>query len=110
MASMTGPGTTLVFLGYADPSGADDAARFEDEVLPLVEEHGGRVVFRGRRRDDDASHPAEVHVLWFPDHDAIEHYREDPRRAAIVARFGQVFESTTLVELDPVPPFHRPES
>ena len=97
---MTSRGLTLAFLGFVGADGAERAKAFEDQVLPLVEDHGGRLLVRGRRRTDDPTQPFEVHVLWFPDRDALEGYLADPGRAELVARHGQVFASSTVVELD----------
>lgn len=51
---------------------------YEASVLPLVPEHGGRVVARVRALDGRS----ETHLLFFPDQTAFEAYRDDPRRAA----------------------------
>jgi len=90
---------TLAFVGYADDP--DRAHAYEDAVLPLLADHGGRVEFRGRRTaGQDAALPVEVHVLSFPDHRALDAYLADPRRAALLAEHGDVFTRTEVVELE----------
>ncbi len=70
-------------------------------MLPLLADHGARIVYRGRRAaGQDAALPVEIHLLWFPDQDAYEAYLADPRRAALLERFGDVFASKQAVELD----------
>ena len=92
---------TLAFVGYADPSTAARASAYEDAVLPLLTDHGSRVVVRGRALPgQDPSLPYEVHLIWFPDRDALDAYMEDPRRHALLAEFGDVFTSKQAVEVE----------
>ena len=84
---------TLAFVGYADDP--DRAHAYEDAVLPLLADHGGR-----RTVGKDAALPVEVHVLSFPDRQALDAYLADPRRAALRAERGEVFTRTEVVEVD----------
>jgi uncharacterized protein (DUF1330 family) len=75
---------TLAFIGHADPSTAARASAYEDAVLTLLTDHGSRVLARGRALPgQDPSLPYEVHLIWFPDRDALNWYMEDPRRHAL---------------------------
>ena len=101
---------TLVFLGHASAAQADRAAAYEDSVLALLVTHGARLVYRGRRRDDqDVTLPYEVHVIWFPGRHALDAYLADERRVDLLGRFGEVFTSKYVVEMDPISavPFPR---
>jgi uncharacterized protein (DUF1330 family) len=94
---------TLAFVGYTTPELADRAAAYEDAVLPLVVEHGGHMVYRGRRRGgQDGALPFEIHLLWFPHQTAFHAYVDDPRRAELVTTFGEVFTSKHVVELETI--------
>ena len=94
---------TLAFVGYTTPELAEQAAAYEDAVLPLVVEHGGHVVYRGRRCEgQDPAMPFEVHLLGFPGQTAFHAYVDDPRRAALLTRFGDVFTSKHVVELETI--------
>jgi uncharacterized protein (DUF1330 family) len=94
---------TIVFIGHAPAATADQAAAYEDAVLPLLADHGARLVYRGRRKDArDETQPFEVHVLWFPSRDAFDAYLADDRRADLLRRFGEVFTSKQVVELETV--------
>jgi hypothetical protein len=44
--------------------------------------------------------PYEVHLIWFPDRDALNSYMKDPRRHALLAAFGDVFTSKQAVEVE----------
>ena len=92
---------TLAFVGYAPPETAAQASSYEDEAIALFAGHGGELVFRGRRQDGQhAALPWEVHVLTFPDHEALASYMADPQRLALVERYGDVFSSKQLLEVD----------
>lgn len=105
----TGPtpvgGLTLGFYGHAAATDMEVVSAYEDEVLSLMADHGGRVLFRGRRRVGESDDlPVEFHVLWFPDERALESYMTDTRRTAAVERFGDVFTAKTVVRLEVVVP------
>jgi uncharacterized protein (DUF1330 family) len=88
------------FVGYTDPDKVDQAAAYEDAVLPLLADHGARVLYRGRRAPgEDPALPAEIQVVWLPSRAALEAYMADPRRQAAIEKFGPVFTETQVVGL-----------
>jgi uncharacterized protein (DUF1330 family) len=92
---------TIAFVGFADAEHADAASAFEDEVLPLLADHGARVVYRGRRAaHEDAALPLEVHLLWFPHRRSFAAYLADERRQALLTRYGEVFTVKHAFEID----------
>ncbi len=85
-----------------------DALRtYERRVLPLVANHGGRLItaFEPAGRGTPGI-PDEVHVLEFPSEDEFASFRDDPRRTALAddqaaALSGAtVFVSAHLVSYD----------
>jgi hypothetical protein len=56
--------------------GIDAFRRFEAAVLPLLPEYEGRLERRLRSLDGRF----EVHVVSFPSREALDGYRDDPRR------------------------------
>jgi hypothetical protein len=103
MATDPGRPFTLAFVGQTTAALAGQAADYEDAVLPLLRDHGARVVYRGRRSlgEHDAL-PFEVHLLWFPDRAAFDGYIADDRRTALLEQFGEVFTSKQVVEVDTI--------
>jgi len=94
---------TLAFVGHTPPGLADRAAAYEDAVLPLLADHGARLLYRGRRKEgQDATLPFEVHVLWFPNRAAFDAYLVDDRRAELLRRLGEVFRSKQVVEMETI--------
>jgi uncharacterized protein (DUF1330 family) len=77
-------GVTLCVLLWAQP-GADDAlVAYEDRVLTLVPEHGGRVLQRVRSSGADGQ-PLEIQLIDFPSAQALAAYMTDERRTALAA-------------------------
>jgi uncharacterized protein (DUF1330 family) len=94
---------TLAFVGYAATGMSERASAYEDEVLPLLADHGARLLYRGRRAaHQDDSLPLEVHLTWFPHRRALEAYMADERRAALMEAHGEVFTRKEVVEVDSV--------
>lgn len=99
------PSVTIAFLGHAPPERAAAASAFEDDVLPLLADHGAELLFRGRRAEGQAPDlPLEVHVIRFPGRAAYDAYLADDRRLALLERHGEVFSAKVVVELDPLVP------
>ena len=112
---------TLCVLLWAQPGAQAALTAYEDRVLGLVPDHGGRVVQRaqvsgvqraqvsgvqrGRGRGADGQ-PAEIQFLDFPSQAALDAYMADPRRTALAADRDRVIARTEIidVELAPVPP------
>jgi hypothetical protein len=95
------PGVTVGFHGYGPNEQAGPARAFEDEVLALTADYGGRVVFRGTRKAGQLeTEPLEFHVLWFPDQSSFNGYLNDKRRADAIERHGEVFVDKRVVLLD----------
>lgn len=94
---------TIAFVGHAAPERADAASAYEDEVLPLLADHGAQLLYRGRRAEgQDPSLPLEVHLIRFPSRAAYDGYLGDEPRRALLERHGEVFTSKVVVELDTV--------
>lgn len=92
---------TIAFVGYTTADRAARASEYEDAVLPLLADHGARVLYRGRRvAGQDAELPLEIHLLWFPNRAAFDAYLADERRAALLERFGEVFTVKQVVEVE----------
>jgi hypothetical protein len=99
---------TLAFVGFATAEQAERASAFEDAVLPLLADHGARLLYRGRRTatgdaaSDAASDagPLEVHLIWFPGRAALAGYMADERRQALLDEYGEVFTAKHAFEID----------
>lgn len=78
---------------------------YEDKVLRLVAEHGGRVLERGTvlpGSEHDGEPPAEVQVIEMPSAASLDAYLNDPRRLAMAAERDAAISRTDLFRIQPV--------
>lgn len=74
----------LCVLLWARPGAAEDLAAYEDKVLALLGEHGGRVVRRARTDGRDPA-PTEIQLIEFSSQAGYDGYMADERRTALAA-------------------------
>ncbi|MDQ0379825.1 PDDEXK family nuclease [Amycolatopsis thermophila] len=86
---------TFLLLVRLSEDGAAAFDAYEDSVLPLLAEYGGRLERRVRSLDDRT----EAHLVSFPGEQEFGAYRDDPRRAAATPSLAR---SGAVVELLPV--------
>ena len=94
---------TLCVLLWAQPGAQAALTAYEDRVLRLVPEHGGRVLQRGRGGGADGQ-PAEIQFLDFPSAAALDAYLGDPRRTALAADRDRAVARTEIIDVELVPP------
>jgi uncharacterized protein (DUF1330 family) len=93
---------TLCVLLWPHPGAQAALAAYEDQVLRLVPEHGGRVLQRARASGTDGQ-PAEIQLLEFPSAAALDAYTADPRRTALAADRDQAVARTEIIDVELVP-------
>jgi len=89
----------LCVLLWAVPGRLDELIRYEDTVLALVADHGGRVVNRLRNLGDEG--PSEVHVLHFQSQTSLDSYMNDPRRLALADERERSVGRTEVISVLP---------
>ena len=109
---------TMCVLLWAQPGAQAALTAYEDRVLRLVPEHGGRVVHRARNsgaqraRNSGAQRapggggdgqPAEIQFLDFPSQAALDAYMADPRRTALAADRDRAVARTEIIDVELVP-------
>jgi uncharacterized protein (DUF1330 family) len=72
---------------------------YEDRVLQLLPDHGGRVLQRARTAGEPGQ-PLEVHLIWFPSEDALAGYMSDGRRAALSGERDAAIERTEVLRVE----------
>ncbi|MES5819953.1 hypothetical protein [Streptomyces sp. RG80] len=72
----------LCVLLWARPGAAEAMAAYEDKVLALLGEHGGRVVQRARADGADGR-PDEIQLIEFAGQDGYDAFMKDGRRVAL---------------------------
>lgn len=98
---------TLCTLLWARPGAEDGLIAYEDHVLRLVPEHGGRVLQRARG-DGTAGQPLEVQILEFPSAQALDAYMTDDRRQSLAGERDKAISKTEVIEVQLVPAAPQP--
>jgi uncharacterized protein (DUF1330 family) len=94
---------TLCVLLWTRP-GADDAlTAYEDRVLSLVPEHGGRVLQRARSSGADGQ-PLEIQFLEFPSAEVLGYYVADERRTVLAGERDRAIARTDVIEVELIEP------
>jgi uncharacterized protein (DUF1330 family) len=93
---------TLCTLLWARPGAEDGLIAYEDRVLRLVPEHGGRVLQRARG-SGTAGQPLEVQLLEFPSAHALDAYMTDDRRRSLAGERDKAISKTEVIEVQLVP-------
>lgn len=101
---------TLCVLLWAQPGAQAALTAYEDRVLRLVPDHGGRVVHRARNSGVQPGggggadgQPAEIQFLDFPSQAALDAYMADPRRTALAADRDRAVARTEIIDVELVP-------
>ena len=76
---------------------------FEDQVLPLLEQHNGELIFRIRPSESallvsTLGQPYEIHLVSFPSRKDFEDYRDNPQRLQHMHLKDQSIERVMLIE------------
>jgi len=90
---------TLCVLCWARDGCAAELVAYEDRVLALVPDHGGRVLQRARTAGERGE-PLEVHLLQFPSEAALDAYLGDERRAALAADREAAIDRTQILRVE----------
>jgi uncharacterized protein (DUF1330 family) len=90
---------------WAIPGMEAALSAYEDKVLRLVTEHGGRVLQRGTilpGSQQDGEPPAEVQFLEMPSEASLDAYVNDPRRLAMAGERDAAIARTDVFRIQPV--------
>jgi hypothetical protein len=90
---------TLWVLLWAREGREADLISYEDRVLRLLPDHGGRVLQRARAAGEPGR-PLEVQLIQFPSEEAFAGYMADERRAALSDDRDAAIERTEVMRVD----------
>ena len=90
---------TLCVLLWARQGREAGLISYEDRVLQLVPDHGGRVLQRARAAGEPGQ-PLEVQLVHFPSEDALASYMSDERRGALSGDRDAAIERTEVLRVD----------
>lgn len=89
----------LCVLLWARPGAAEALAAYEDKVLALLGEHGGRLVQRARA-DGAEGRPDEIQLIEFASRAGYDGYLADARRTALAAERDAAIARTDLYPVE----------
>jgi uncharacterized protein (DUF1330 family) len=89
---------TLCILLWARPGAEDGLIAYEDRVLSIVPEHGGRVLQRARG-SGTAGQPLEIQLLEFPSAQALDAFMADDRRQSLADQRDKAISKTEVIEV-----------
>ncbi|HLL65384.1 MAG TPA: hypothetical protein VK453_06500 [Micromonosporaceae bacterium] len=91
------PGNEVLLVAMVEmaPGHAEAGRRYEDAVLALLDQHGGRV--ERRLRSADAA--TEVHIIRFRSRAGYQSFLVDPVRLALRKELGDRAPTTRVLEL-----------
>ena len=72
---------------------------YEDRVLALVPEHGGRVLQRARTNGSDGQ-PLEIQLLEFPSAAGVSDYMSDERRLSLADERDRAIARTEVFNVE----------
>ncbi len=85
----------LCVLLWARPGATEGLISYEDTVLALLRDHGGRLLQRARTDGADGA-PTEIQLIGFASRDGYEAYLADERRTALAAERDAAIARTEL--------------
>ena len=89
---------TLCVLLWASPGAEDGLIAYEDRVLAIAPEHGGRVLQRARG-SGTAGQPLEIQFLEFPSAQALDAFMTDERRRELAGERDRVVAKTEIIDV-----------
>jgi uncharacterized protein (DUF1330 family) len=96
-----GMALTLCVQLWAVPGHEGLLTTYEDEVLSLLGEHGGRLLHRVRSVEAGDG-PYEVQLIELPDQVALDAFMADPRRLAAAPIRDRSVARTEVLRVTPV--------
>lgn len=76
---------SLVVVLHVNAGHEAEFERFEAAAASIMRRHGGAIERRIAIERGETAHPAEVHIVTFPDRAAFDRYRADPELAPLAA-------------------------
>ena len=86
----------LTAILWANPGQEELLVEYEDAVLALIPQHGGRVIERVRA-EQPGDGPYEVQLIELPSEEALQAYMTDPVRVELVETHRRAIARTEVL-------------
>ncbi len=88
---------TLIGMLFIHAGHESDFEEFESSAAEIMRRHGGAIERRIRRAGrPDSGEPYEVHIVTFPDQQALDRYRKDPELARLAELRAKAIHHTVV--------------
>ena len=88
---------TLIVMLFIHAGHEADFEEFESSAAEIMRRHGGAIERRIRCAGrPDSGEPYEVHIVTFPDHQALDRYRKDPELARLAELRAKAIHHTVV--------------
>ena len=95
---------------HARKKGTGALRDYEAKVIPVLEEHGGKLLAAFKPRGhENSEYPDEIHLIEFPSEDAFQSYRADPRVAALSEYRRAAIAETKVFISEEIINYSRPD-
>ncbi|MGV7773016.1 hypothetical protein PJM32_28955 [Mycobacterium kansasii] len=89
---------TFYVLLWAHPGAEDSLVAYEDRVLRLVADHGGKILQRARS-DGAEDRPLEIQLFEWASQSAMDGFMSDPRRTALASERDRAIARTEIINV-----------
>ena len=90
----------VISLLYAGEGGYAALKAHEHRIMPILHDHGGRLISASKPSDPRDGDPDEIQVAHFDDLAALTAFRTDPRHAALTAQRRHALRDVRLYLTD----------
>ena len=97
---------TLIVALYINPGREAEFEKFESAASAIMLRHGGRLERRiGCADEAGDDNPHEIHIISFPDLEALDRYRHDEELRGMAALRASAIKAMTVWMGKDIPPF-----
>lgn len=100
----------ILVMMHAGSDGIASLRDYESKVIPILEEHGGKLLSAFMPRDHERPECAdEIHLVEFPSDEAFQSYRTDSRVTGLSQLRGAAISQSTIYVSKAMVEYPRPD-
>lgn len=83
----------VLIMIHVGPGGLDALRRYESKVVPIIREHGGKIISAFKPLNNP---PDEIHLIEFSSREALAQYQQDGRVVELKSEREKAIAKTDL--------------